>query len=504
MGSTNQLNKLNTDITNQTLVVHGGAALQQQAPNEISVLGLPSAIQMEALEGFCKKMVGTPFLPRTLVQNRIAEQQSGCLLAVVLTGREMGLLPMNSLRAFWLSPDGRLGMYADAMLGIMRSKEVRFKWLQNDNTGVRVLATRGEEEYEASFTIEDAVTAGLAVKDTWKRYPKAMCRARAISEVFRALCADMGGTQIYSREELQDMETEPDGQGQTVHDMADQAAQADPDLAITRKAETVIDAQPEPKPESASRPPAPEPEPAPEPAHAPAPPPPDEHAEAKATYKKHLNSIRKLIPGLTREKIASWCVAWFNDESATPEAYAMAIGTLHQALEQLPQAKEQLLADAGALGAKMRAAYEENLRTDASAGPDDDNDAKEPDEDDDPIPGTPNSAIAEAFQWSAPTCVLADRVMRAKAKITGDDSAIALALRTFGLQSLTEENAYALLMIYAYYTDAFLLRKRADAKTIPMFKILEAIEQDLKAPLSSFTIGHPDVEIAINRILSTL
>ena len=93
------------------------------ARNASTELGLPSQEQMAALKEFCGAMVGTPFLPKTFTVNRSVDQQAGTLLAVVLTGREMGLLPMFSLRAFWLSPEGRLGMYADSMLAIMRSHD---------------------------------------------------------------------------------------------------------------------------------------------------------------------------------------------------------------------------------------------------------------------------------------------------------------------------------------------------------------------------------------------
>jgi hypothetical protein len=166
------------------------------ARNASTELGLPSQEQMAALKEFCGAMVGTPFLPKTFTVNRSVDQQAGTLLAVVLTGREMGLLPMFSLRAFWLSPEGRLGMYADSMLAIMRSHGVKFKWLQNDNKGCKIEANREGEEYVAQFSIEDAITANLSQKDVWRRYPKAMCRARAIGETFRSLCADMGGTSM--------------------------------------------------------------------------------------------------------------------------------------------------------------------------------------------------------------------------------------------------------------------------------------------------------------------
>lgn len=56
---------------------------------------------------------------------------------------------------------------------------------------------------EYTFTIEDAVRAGLASKDVWKKYPKAMLFARAISAGIRFYCPDLflGGT-YYTPEEM--------------------------------------------------------------------------------------------------------------------------------------------------------------------------------------------------------------------------------------------------------------------------------------------------------------
>lgn len=172
-------------------------------------LGLPSPEALNLLDAFAKKMQGSIFLPKALAGH------PANILGVVLMGREMLFSPMQSLRMFWVSPDGRIAMYADAMMAAMRARG--FKFPEKEFTGERAYlkAVRPDgEEFDAEFTIEDAKTAGLAGKDNYKRYPKHMLRARVIGEVWRFLASDLGGSQVYTREEIEDVEYAESGQEQ--------------------------------------------------------------------------------------------------------------------------------------------------------------------------------------------------------------------------------------------------------------------------------------------------
>lgn len=186
--------------------VPAGEALMKYSEADMQSVGLPSPGALNALSVFCKSMTGTPFLPRSFADKGNA---AGTLLAVVLTGREMGFTPMQSLRAFWLSPDGRLGMYGDAMMAAMLSKGFQPDFEKLDNE-VAILVTRRPNfpVYRSEFTIEDAKRAGIYQKDksVWPKYPKAMLKARVIGDTFRTLGPDLGGGQMYTKEEIIDME----------------------------------------------------------------------------------------------------------------------------------------------------------------------------------------------------------------------------------------------------------------------------------------------------------
>ena len=484
---------------------------------ESAELGLPSPPQMEALANFCRQMVGTPFLPKTLVQGKTPEQQSGTLLAVVLTGREMGLLPMFSLRAFWLSPDGRLGMYADSMLAIMRSKGVKFKWLRNENDGCKVQGIREDEEYTAEFTIQDAHAAGLSGKAVWKSYPKAMCRARCLGEIFRALCSDMGGTQMYSREELMDMDP-GDSDVEGVHAAADRAAEDGGEYAIRPKAQAevvtaeVVNAevvQEKPK-ESTSRPPAPAPAPAAKPAPEPA---SDPHAAAKAEYMTLAKEIMALAPGLKKSDLTEWLNGWFSGEQRkpAPDRYAAALKVLVLVLTDYPQAASALVERPNKLGELMKQhavtrgeeAFSDPEET--SWMPPQDTPPGAPAADnDDPIPA-PNSPIADEFQWSAKTCTLASDVMRGKAKVGTDPKAVITALKGLGFVGMDDADAYAMLSLYWYDTDAFILRKKGAAVGLGPVAILGKIEAKLGGkPLQDYKPTDLMVRSAFDAVMGEL
>jgi hypothetical protein len=61
----------------------------------------------------------------------------------------------------------------------------------------------GKRRGEVTWTIEDAKRAGLAGKDNWRKYPRAMLYNRAMTEGGRMFCPQLfGGVRAYNPEEL--------------------------------------------------------------------------------------------------------------------------------------------------------------------------------------------------------------------------------------------------------------------------------------------------------------
>lgn len=123
------------------------------------------------------------------------------ICAAILTGQELGIRAMESLRSIYIV-DGKPTVSAELMLSLVRRGGVKHKWLKSDNSVAHVRLERDGESFELEFTIRDAQNAGLAGKDNWKKYPATMLRARAISAAIRAFCPDAMGANVYTPEEM--------------------------------------------------------------------------------------------------------------------------------------------------------------------------------------------------------------------------------------------------------------------------------------------------------------
>lgn len=133
----------------------------------------------------------------------------------------------------------------------------------DDQRATVAVSRNGEQLGTASFTIEEARTAGLANKDNWKRHPTDMMVARATTRAIKWFCPEalLGG--VLTEDELDGPElvTEdkptrkrtpkpnPEPQVETVDDVTDAEVVADSSLfatAETQNPEPVVDALADP------------------------------------------------------------------------------------------------------------------------------------------------------------------------------------------------------------------------------------------------------------------
>jgi hypothetical protein len=113
--------------------------------------------------------------------------------AIMVTGRELGLTAMQSLRSIHIIK-GRPCMSADLICALVKKSAACTRFQMIESTALRsVYATQrvGESETQMEFTIQEAQNAGLLSNDNWKKYPKAMLRARCIAALARAVYPDV-------------------------------------------------------------------------------------------------------------------------------------------------------------------------------------------------------------------------------------------------------------------------------------------------------------------------
>lgn len=122
---------------------------------------------------------------------------------VLLTGRELGLGPMASLRGIH-DVNGKPVLAADLMVAVVRRSGLCRMWRVVESTPTRCeIATRrvGEEHDESCvWTAEDARRAGCGGA-TWQKFPRQMLSHRCAAELARRVYSDvlLG---LYSPDEL--------------------------------------------------------------------------------------------------------------------------------------------------------------------------------------------------------------------------------------------------------------------------------------------------------------
>lgn len=115
------------------------------------------------------------------------------VLAIVMAGAELGLAPMQSIRALVLIK-GKPTLSADAMGALVKSRDVCEYLLLKHSDGTRATyeTKRAGDPGPTTmgFTLDEAKAAGLN-GDNWRKFPAAMLRARALSAICRAVYPDL-------------------------------------------------------------------------------------------------------------------------------------------------------------------------------------------------------------------------------------------------------------------------------------------------------------------------
>lgn len=125
------------------------------------------------------------------------------VLVILMTGRELGIGPMQSLRGISVIK-GKPVLSADLMVAqCLRHRGVCefFRLVESTPTVARYQTKRvGSEPVDLAWSMEDARRAGLESSQNWRNHPAAMLRARCSSALARAVYPDLVGG-IYEESE---------------------------------------------------------------------------------------------------------------------------------------------------------------------------------------------------------------------------------------------------------------------------------------------------------------
>jgi len=126
-------------------------------------------------------------------------------MAIMLLCQAENLHPAVAMRDFHVI-QGRPALKADAMLARFQQAGGTVNWKEYTDEKVTGLFSHPQGgTLELSWTLAQAKAIGIANKDNWKNYPRAMLRARVISEGIRSVFPGCV-VGVYTPEEVQDFE----------------------------------------------------------------------------------------------------------------------------------------------------------------------------------------------------------------------------------------------------------------------------------------------------------
>jgi hypothetical protein len=129
-------------------------------------------------------------------------------MALMLVAQAEGMHPAIAARDFHVI-QGRPALKADAMLARFQAAGGRVRWTEyTDQRVAGVFSHSAGGEIEVDWTMAQARTAGLTGKDVWRQYPRAMLRARVISEGIRTVFPGVA-VGVYTPEEIGDFDARP-------------------------------------------------------------------------------------------------------------------------------------------------------------------------------------------------------------------------------------------------------------------------------------------------------
>ena len=124
-------------------------------------------------------------------------------MAIMLLCQAEGLHPAIAMRDYHVIQN-RPALKADAMLARFQQAGGTVVWKEYTNDAVTGLFSHPQGgSLEVTWTLVQAKSIGIANKDNWKNYPRAMLRARVISEGIRAVFPGCV-VGVYTPEEVQD------------------------------------------------------------------------------------------------------------------------------------------------------------------------------------------------------------------------------------------------------------------------------------------------------------
>lgn len=146
---------------------------------------------------YARKLSASDLLPKSY-----QGKPQNVLLAVEY-GRSLGLDPMTAINMTHVV-QGRPTASAQ-LVGALVRRAGHILRVRGDAQSATCKIIRSDDTeftFESTWTMAQAKDAGLLANDTWKKYPRAMLKARAITECARDACPEVLAGIAYTAEEV--------------------------------------------------------------------------------------------------------------------------------------------------------------------------------------------------------------------------------------------------------------------------------------------------------------
>ena len=163
----------------------------------------PAAVATAPLDA---KLRYAKFLATSGLLPAAFRKEPGNILYAVEYGEMLGLPPMAAITGIHVI-EGKPSISAGLISALVRRAGHKLR-VTGDDHQAQAWLTRADDPgftYKSVWTLERAKQADLLNKSNWKRYPDAMLKARAISEVARDACQEVLLGMQYTADELGDM-----------------------------------------------------------------------------------------------------------------------------------------------------------------------------------------------------------------------------------------------------------------------------------------------------------
>jgi hypothetical protein len=149
---------------------------------------IPTTDELKSIEVMCKNANDSKFFTN---HNGYAG-----IFSIAMYAKELGLPVMQCLFGGMHNIQGKIEVAPIMMNNMIRRAGHKILILKSDNTTCILKGVRKDtgEEYECSYTMADAASAGLSGKKNYKDYASDMLFARCLSRLARRLFADVIGS----------------------------------------------------------------------------------------------------------------------------------------------------------------------------------------------------------------------------------------------------------------------------------------------------------------------